>query len=91
MEAYLDKRARRSRIRHEHPYIIERVMPIEPIDRFARDLDESGPFLDAELESKVRGTRIADAHEHAPEDHVDAGVEEEQEPGLPRRVGPPES
>ena len=54
-------------------------MPIEPIDRFARDLDESGPLLDAELESKVRGTRIADAHEHAPEDHVHTRIEEEQE------------
>lgn len=61
-------------------------MLVEPIDRLARNLHQSRPFLHAELEAEVRGARIAYSHEDAPEDHVDTGVEKEEETGLPRRL-----
>ena len=66
-------------------------MRVQPIDRVAAQRHELRPRLDSERKLQVLGARVRYPHEHAPEDHVDAGVEEEQEPGLPRRIGPPES
>ena len=87
----LHQRTARRRIAHTHPHIIQPLMAIQPLDRVARHLHELRPLVDGEREGEVRGAGVADAHEDAPEDHGDGGVEEEEEAACRGGVGPTEA
>lgn len=54
-------------------------MLIQPVDRVPRELDERGPLLDRHTKLQVRGARIRYTHKHAPKDHGDARIKQEQQ------------
>ena len=54
-------------------------MRVQPVDRVAAQLHELRPLLDRQRELEVLGTGVRDPHEHAPEEHVHAAVEQEEE------------